>query len=88
MRRLWKTRTGRRRMATVLAVLWIAAVLWSWSSLPPSAEWLVATLVVPWVWLLWYVASAAASQHGEKYARDVDRIHHSGRPVPIPERVR
>lgn len=71
---------------TLAAVAWIGAVAWSWPHLPAVWEWLVGTVVVPWVWLMWSFTRWSAHQHADREARAIEKVH-GGRPRPLPERV-
>lgn len=79
-------RARTRWVLTVASVLWIADLVVLWPHLSARLEWLVATAVVPLVWLIWSFCRWSAHQHANRWARDIDRVHR-GRPVPLPERV-
>jgi hypothetical protein len=75
-----------RRTLTAVAVLWFAVVVWSLTVLPVSLPFnaLLASLVVPMVWLLGSFARASAHQHANRWARDIEKVHSAGRPRPLP----
>lgn len=77
-----KART--RRILTAAAVLQVVMVgfLFTHVSLR-TFNVLLASLVVPLVWLLWVGARASAHQHANSYARDIRKVQ-DGRPAPLP----
>lgn len=77
-------RTRTRRALTVVSLAYILLVGSLIRVVPlPVLNVLLATLVVPLVWLIWAFARWSAHQHADRWARDIQKVH-GGRSQPMP----
>jgi hypothetical protein len=73
-----------RRILTAAAVLHMTVVGYLSTHVPlRTFNILLATLVVPLVWLVWAFCRWSAHQHANRWARDIRTVQ-GGRPAPLP----
>jgi hypothetical protein len=74
-------RARTRNTLTLAALVYIATVGYLFTVLAlRTFNVLLATVVVPLLWLVWAFARWSAYQHSARWARDIKKVH-SGRPV-------
>jgi small-conductance mechanosensitive channel len=74
-------RARTRNILTVVSLVYISAVAYLFTVLSlRTFNALLATVVVPLVWLVWSFCRWSAHQHSERWARDIEKVHGS-RPV-------
>lgn len=77
-----------RRVLTAVSLLWFALVAYAVQHVQLKVlNLLLASLVVPLVWLIWVFARMSAHQHANSYARDVVKVK-GARPAPMPHQQR
>jgi hypothetical protein len=69
-------RARTRNVLTVAALVYIGLVGYLFGEMPlRSFNVLLATTVVPLVWLVWAFCRWSAYQHSNRWARDIEKVH-------------
>lgn len=69
-------RPQTRRILTVLSTLYMALTGWLFTVMPLRPfNVLLATVVLPLVWLVWEFCRWSAHQHSARWARDIAKVH-------------